>query len=54
MIQEVPRITKKLKILIANDDSFQLMIIAKSLETIADISHVHQAKNGLEACEMIT
>ena len=44
---------KTLKILVANDDAFQLMIVVGSLGLIDKIGTIDQATNGQEAVELI-
>ena len=44
---------KKLKLLIANDSTFQLMIIVNSLQEIGEIGSIDEASNGQEALDLV-
>ena len=44
---------KKLKILVANDDKFQLFIISNFLEILTHIDTIDSANNGQEALDLV-
>jgi CheY-like chemotaxis protein len=44
---------RKLRLLIANDDIFQLMIISNSLRALPFIEKIDEANNGQEALDMV-
>ena len=44
---------KRLRLLVANDDAFQLMIVVGALGLIDKIETIDQATNGQEAVELI-
>lgn len=43
---------RKIKVLIANDNDFQLLILSEALKGIDKIGEVHEASNGQEALEL--
>ena len=44
---------RKLKVLVANDSSFQLLVAATSLRKVVWIEQVEEASNGIEALELV-
>lgn len=44
---------RKLKILVANDDEFQLLIVSTMLEKLQYVDKVDKASNGQEAIDMV-
>ena len=44
---------RKLRLLVANDDMFQLLIISNSLTSLKYIERIDQASNGQEALDLV-
>ena len=44
---------RKLRILLANDNPFQLLIICNSLKVMEDVVYIDQASNGQEALDLV-
>lgn len=44
---------RKLKVLIANDNQFQLLIVSSNLSQMPIVGQIDQASNGQEALEMV-
>ena len=45
--------TRKLRILVANDDQFQLFIISSTLSKLNFVEYIHQAENGQDALDKV-
>lgn len=44
---------RKLKILIANDNPFQLLVASKSIMKVTYVDEIEEATNGLEALDLV-
>jgi CheY-like chemotaxis protein len=49
----MPAKIRKLKVLVANDNMFQLLISSSSIATLPIIGKIDQASNGQEALELV-
>ena len=45
--------SRKLRLLVANDDSFQLLVVCNSLKKLSYIELVDEANNGQQALDMV-